>query len=218
LIAIALVGVLPGTAVAVDDGFPTYSGSEWVDLAREGLSRLPNLAPAAGSGFITGNPALDDRIWVISFARGYEMRPTASGSLVAQDGHSMQQLTAAAWEQLQAAASRAGHQLLIYSAHRSVNTQRAIFNSKLSGTSDSAINAVLDYSSPPGASRHHSGYALDIKVAGGTIGTFKSTPAFAWLSANNYLNAKRYGFIPSYPPDGGNQGPKPEPWEYLYVG
>src|SRR5690606_25521512 len=34
----------------------------------------------------------------------------------------------------------------------------------------------------------------------------------------NYANAKRFGFIPSYPPDGGKQGPEPEPWEFVWVG
>ena len=47
---------------------------------------------------------------------------------------------------------------------------------------------------------------------------FGSTRAYEWLSSDNYLNAKRFGFIPSYPQGAGKQGPDPEPWEYVWVG
>jgi hypothetical protein len=214
--------VLALTAFAVpveaSEGFPEYHGSEWTDLVRKGLANLPNLNPPGEPGAISGSTTLDNRIWEIAFARGYEMRQTPTSTLSVQDGYAMQSLTASAWEAMQDAASAEGHNIVVHSAYRSITTQRAIFNSKLSGTSDAAINAVLDYNAPPGASRHHTGYALDIKVFGGTIGGFKDTAAYAWLSANNYYNAKRFGFVPSYPPDAPNQGPKPEPWEYVYVG
>ncbi len=199
--------------------FPEYEGSEWTDLARFGLEHLPNLNPPGGPGPITGSASLDTLIWEIAFARGYEMRQTPAGELVIQDGQLMQPLTAVGWEAMQAALAAAGHPVRIHSAYRSVSAQQGIFNSKLMGSSSVAdINAVLDYSSPPGASRHHSGYALDIKTVDGTIGTFKTSAAYAWLSADNFYNAKRFGFIPSYPDDAPNQGPKPEPWEFLYVG
>lgn len=210
--------MLTGGPAGATGGFPEYQGSEWTDLVRDGLAQLPNLNPPGLPGVITGSPTLDSRIWEIAFARGYEMRQTPSTTLAVQDGYAMQPLTATAWEALQAAAAAAGHNIVVHSGYRSVTTQRAIFNSKLVGSSDAAINSVLDYSAPPGASRHHTGYALDIKVFGGTIGGFVSTPAFAWLSANNYLNAKRFGFVPSYPSGVPLQGPKPEPWEYVYVG
>lgn len=218
----AVTSILVFAAVATpanaSEGFPEYQGSEWTDLVREGLERLPNLIPPGTPGVITGSVTLDDRIWEIALDRGYEMRQTPASTLGVQDGHVMQSLTATAWEALQGAAADAGHSIVIHSGYRSVATQRAIFNTKLTGSSDAAINSVLDYTAPPGASRHHTGYALDIKILGGTIGGFVNTPAFAWLSADNYLNAKRFGFVPSYPPGVPNQGPKPEPWEYVYVG
>jgi hypothetical protein len=218
VLVISLLPMMPGPLARAADGFPEYQGSEWTDLVRRGLAHLPNLKPPGAPGAIAATTTLDDRIWEIAFARGYEMRQTPASTLSVQDGYAMQSLTASAWEAMQAAAAAAGHHIVIHSAYRSVTTQRAIFNSKLSSSSDAAINAVLDYSAPPGASRHHTGYALDIKAYGGTIGGFKDTPAYAWLSADNYRNAKRFGFVPSYPPDAPNQGPKPEPWEYVYVG
>ena len=57
-----------------------------------------------------------------------------------------------------------------------------------------------------------------MKQLGGSHSGFGSTPAFAWIAANNYENAKRFGFVPSYPPDATSQGPNPEPWEYVFVG
>ena len=36
--------------------------------------------------------------------------------------------------------------------------------------------------------------------------------------ADNFYNAKRFGFIPSYPDDLNAQGPNPEPWEFVWVG
>ncbi len=219
LLVVSLLLSTPGTVAVASVDFPEYQGSEWTDLVREGLAGLPNLNPPGSPGPITGSPTLDSTIWEIALARGYEMRQTPASTVPVQDGHVMQGLTATAWEALQAAAADVGHNIVVHSGYRSVATQRAIFNSKLSGSSSAAaINAVLDYSAPPGASRHHTGYALDIKVYGGTIGGFQYTAAFAWLSADNYLNAKRFGFVPSYPPGVPNQGPKPEPWEYVYVG
>ncbi len=219
-VLVGLISVLGAVAISAgaSDGFPDYQGSEWTDLVREGLAQLPNLNPPGSPGVITGSPTVDSRIWEIAFARGYEMRQTPASTMPVQDGYVMQSLAATAWEGLQAAAAAAGHNIVVHSAYRSVATQRSIFNSKLVGTSDAAINAVLDYSAPPGASRHHTGYALDIRLYGGTIGGFGNTAAFVWLSANNYFNAKRFGFVPSYPPGVPNQGPKPEPWEYVYIG
>ena len=178
-VLVALLVGIPGLAASGADGFPDYEGSEWTDLVREGLALLPNLNPPGLPGPITGSPSLDNTIWQIAFARGYEMRQTPASMMPVQDGYVMQALTATAWEGLQAAAAAAGHNIVVHSGYRSVATQRAIFNSKLSGTSTAAINAVLDYSAPPGASRHHTGYALDIKVYGGTIGGFQNTAAFA---------------------------------------
>jgi LAS superfamily LD-carboxypeptidase LdcB len=88
------------------------------------------------------------------------------------------------------------------------------------GGAEAAIEAVLRESAPPGFSRHHTGYTMDLydPSTGRDFTAFAASPAFRWLSASNYLNAKRFGFIPSYPEGATGQGPDPEPWEYTWVG
>ena len=217
LVFVLVIGLLT-PPLSVSGSVCEFEGSEWVDLFRSSLEELPNLGDVLVPGAITGNTTTDERIWQLADARGYEMRPTPVEQLVTQDGHPMQVLLADAWEQLQAAAHEAGHELRISSAYRSVSSQRVIFNRKLNGTSDAAIDALLVFSAPPGASRHHTGYAIDIHQAGGTFNGFSQSAAYVWISADNYANAKLFGFIPSYPDDAPPQGPKPEAWEYVYVG
>ena len=88
------------------------------------------------------------------------------------------------------------------------------------GQADHLIEEVLRYSSIPGFSKHHSGYTVDISdpSRGDPFTEFRQTEGFAWISAHNYLKAKRFGFVPSYPEGAERQGPEPEPWEYVWVG
>jgi LAS superfamily LD-carboxypeptidase LdcB len=90
----------------------------------------------------------------------------------------------------------------------------------ISGNADDGINAVLDTRSIPGYSKHHTGYTIDVTDSGSGLQftAFRNTPAYSWMSANNYYNAKRFGFIPSYPTGGASYGPQPEAWEYVWVG
>jgi len=126
----------------------------------------------------------------------------------------------------------------LISGYRSVDYQRRIFLNLLriearkwigrewsaaeltSGEADSVIDAILTESSIPGYSRHHTGYTLDITdlSSGRDFTQFGETAGFRWISAHNYLQAKRFGFIPSYPEGAGKQGPEPEPWEYVWIG
>ena len=139
---------------------------------------------------------------------------------------------------LQAEAAAQGYSLELVSGFRSVARQRAIFLGLLAergrqrlgrsytpdeiaaGTADEAVEAVLAESAPPGFSRHHTGYALDLNdpSTGRPFTEFGGSRAHGWLAADNYLAAKRLGFIPSYPPGAGAQGPDPEPWEFVWVG
>lgn len=218
---VGLLVVLSTTPIASASSgdFPQFTGEEFKTLVSVAFDELPGLKPPGEPGVITGNSSLDSRIWDLAFARGYEMRPTAVASgLVSEGGLPMQPLAAQAWRQLEAAASDAGYSLWAKSAYRSVATQRAIFIRELLGTSDSSINATLAYHSVPGTSRHHSGYTLDITLPGHELWQFKGTAAYSWLTKNNYYNAKRFGFVPSYPPGVSGQGPNPEPWEFVYVG
>lgn len=215
--ALIVLTALPATATEGD--FHSYTGDDYAELIDAAWSDLPDLSPPTAPGSITGSESVDDRIWDSAFERGYQMTPHAGlARLVWQDGIRMQPAVADAWERLQDAARESGLRIEVTSGYRSVSDQRSVFLSRLYGTSDSAIEARLAYAAPPGASRHHTGYTLDIKQAGGTIGTFHSTASYAWLSDDNFYNAKRFGFVPSYPEDGPPQGPDPEAWEYVYVG
>ena len=73
----------------------------------------------------------------------------------------------------------------------------------------------MQVTAPPGYSRHHSGYTIDIS---GSTPIFANSPGFDWISKDNYANSREFGFIPSYPPNTPNQGPNPEEWEYIWVG
>lgn len=217
-LALVLIAI-PASAQAVDDEFPTYSGDEFKALYDYAVEHtLGNLQPSTARQEVTGDEELDRRIWEIAFERGYVMRPEAGPGITSADGVSMQPEAAAAWLELKAAARAAGHGFVVSSAYRSPASQRTQFNSKLRGNSDDAIDAALTWYSIPGTSKHHGGYALDFRYADGTFGDFRETPDYAWLAADNFYNAKRFGFIPSYPDDVSDQGPNPEPWEFVWVG
>jgi hypothetical protein len=219
-IALALVLATAATPEPlVEDPFPVYTGDEFKALYDHAVRHeLSNLTPTQGRLPVTGDPDLDARIWDLAIARGYVLRPLAGPDLATVDGVPMQPQAAEAWEQLRVAARAAGHQFVVSSAYRPPESQRVQFNSKLTGTTNEAIAAALTWYSVPGTSKHHGGYALDFRYAEGTFGEFRETPDYAWLSEDNFLNAKRFGFIPSYPDDVTAQGPNPEPWEFVWVG
>ena len=152
--------------------------------------------------------------------------------------YALQDQAMSAWRDLQSAAREEGVRLELVSTYRSADRQRQIFLNELrnvsvhstgreyttgeiaSGEADESIDRVLSYSSIPGFSKHHSGYTIDIadRSEGHVFTEFEQTRGFAWISAYNYLNAKRFGFIPSYPAGAAKQGPEPESWEYVWVG
>jgi D-alanyl-D-alanine carboxypeptidase len=195
--------------------------------------------PITEAPYITGDPAADRRIVELAMRRGYRLRRQADESVLVSDGgHSLQEAAMNAWREMRAAAQADGVDLQLVSAYRSVDRQRQIFLVELgrvsvenagreygtdeiaAGVADRWIQEVLRYSSIPGFSKHHSGYTIDISdpSAGHAFTEFRQTGGFAWISAHNYLNAKRFGFIPSYPDGAEVQGPEPEPWEYVWVG
>ena len=108
---------------------------------------------------------------------------------------------------------------MLASAYRGFDTQRHILFRHLKAPfTDERIHAKLRIVAPPGYSRHQTGYAIDLATADHGINEFRLSEAYAWLAADNFLEAKRHGFIPSYPAGVQNQGPDPEPWEFFYVG
>lgn len=169
-------------------------------------------------------------------ARGYRLRPIAQVGTVTVDGVPVHPAAAPDLVALLDEMRGLGMTVSARSAFRSVDTQRDIFLRELGeqavarvgrsytsgeiagGAADEAIQAVLRFHSIPGYSRHHTGLAVDFESGGGPLSNFEGTAAEEWLRADGFANARRWGFLPSYPRGGDPQGPSPEPWEYIYVG
>jgi len=121
-----------------------------------------------------------------------------------------------------------GIRLHLVSGYRSSTSQRFIFKDKIgvinqseipTGIHDQKLDEVLSRSAIPGYSKHHSGYAVDFGCGNDyLVYSFAETECFDWMSANNFENSKKHGFIPSYPDNVESQGPNPEPWEFVWVG
>lgn len=217
------------------DKYKTFSASGFVDLYFS-LKPLPNTKNLTISPSITGNTDADKHIVALAEARGYKLQSEVQIGLVAVGGQQLQPEAKQAYLNMVADAAKSGFYLSIVSGFRDVDTQRSLFLNRfrnasrnqigreyksqeiIDGKADQAIETVLKTSSIPGYSRHHTGMTFDIGKSGTDFTRFKYTNEFAWISANNYLNAKRFGFIPSYPEGAPNQGPNPEAWEFTYVG
>lgn len=201
--------------------------------------RYPDTTALVEPPAITGDQAADERVRAIAYRRGYRLRSEADpGSLVEVEGKRLQPAAAEAWRELEAAALAEGIELGLISGYRSVSRQREIFLSVLSreaekaigraytpeeiaaGDADQVVDAILRTYSIPGYSKHHTGYTVDITdvTSGRDFTEFGETAGFRWISADNYANAMRFGFLPSYPEGVADQGPIPEPWEYVWVG
>jgi D-alanyl-D-alanine carboxypeptidase len=118
---------------------------------------------------------------------------------------------ARAWARMREAAMRAGAELQIVSAFRSIEYQLGIIQRKLER--GLTIGEILRVSAAPGYSEHHSGRALDITTPGAAPleEAFEQSAAFAWLSTN----AQSFGFHMSYP-RGNLHGIAYEPWHWCY--
>lgn len=179
----------------------------------------------SGAPGITGDRAADDRIRWLATNRGYRLRSQHTGRLVWVAGVPVDERVAGPFRALIAEARRNGFDLGAGYGYRPVEQQRGIFLNRIpsaaairSGAADGAINAALMWVAPPGYSKHQSGFTIDFRASGLGGGAFGSSGLGRWLAADNYAVAKRFGFIPSYPPGAGAQGPEPEPWEYVWVG
>lgn len=189
---------------------------------------LPNLNRIIAAQTITGDIEIDAVITRIAESRGYTLQQIAQTNLnTTDDGIQLQEPVIADWQSLLAEANQQGLSMYITHGFRDVETQRVLFLQRfnqlglskgqiLSGQYDSQISTVLSLTAPPGYSKHHSGYTIDLADA--THGFFANSPSYLWLSENNFEQAKQYGFIPSYPEGVANQGPNPEAWEFVWVG
>jgi LAS superfamily LD-carboxypeptidase LdcB len=201
--------------------------------------RQPDVSDPVIGAPVTGLEAADARITEAATARGYRPRVIANDSSLISEQH-YQALPAAlgAFHALRDAARPLGVDLGVVSAYRSVERQRQNWVSRFAelsvelhhrqiapeeiarGEADDVVEAVLTKNAIPGYSKHHTGYTMDLTdlSSGVDFTDFAGTTAYQWVSANNFLNAKRFGFIPSYPVGASGQGPDPEPWEYVWVG
>lgn len=225
----------PSTVAAIQAMQPqraNYSGADYQLLWQK--ARLTNVNPADTNYDITGNQQIDEYIRAQGEARGYKRQVVATGGLVRSDGLPMQPRAARDWLRMKQAAAREGIGLSLSSAHRGHSSQAELFRFFLhqnvsqipaadefvSGSIDDELDTTLGRVAPTGYSKHHTGYTLDIcdSTANACALRFAGTQAEQWLSRNNYANARTFGFIPSYPKDVENQGPNPEPWEFVWVG
>jgi hypothetical protein len=205
-----------------------FSGVQFRDLYNS--YEFPGTSAIEVPPAITGNIVADTRIRTLARQRGYRLGSLPAGSLhKLPEGFIVQPEIAKPWQELKNAAAKDGVSLGIVSGYRSIDEQRLIFLQRLNtaavtidmisdGRADTAVDEVLKTTSIPGYSRHHTGYALDLKCGQENFNFFANTTCFNWLSKNNYKNAKHFGWIPSYPPEVPNQGPDPEAWEYVWVG
>jgi len=217
--------------------FKTFSGVEFQNLYE--TITFPKSTEPINKSVITGDIESDAYIAGIAENRGYKKRQQAIESgLQSVEGQRAQSEARQGWLEMKQAARKDGINLGLISGYRSVNNQKDIFFSRfqsaskakigrnytpaeiVSGNADSVINQVLETSSIPGYSRHHNGYTFDVTDLSSkkSFTQFKDTAGYRWISANNYYNAKRFGFIPSYPVGIQNAGPNPEAWEYVWVG
>lgn len=211
----------------------TFTSDQFRDLYNS--YAYPNTQEITSPPTITGNQIADARIRSLAESRGYRLRSVPVqpiqkiGDPYLGDDDLLQPLALAGWQTLKDAAAKDGMPLRIVSAYRSPDFQRSLFLGRLSAQgvtiqqvadsqADTAINFVLASTAIPGYSRHHTGYTVDLQCQTGALEEFVNSPCFQWISKNNYLNAKKAGWIPSYPSDTEGQGPEPEPWEYVWVG
>lgn len=118
-------------------------------------------------------------------------------------------------EDMFAAASSDGYDLMIASGYRSAGLQKIYFDSLANSVGDKAANQAI---ARPGQSEHQTGLAVDITT---TTRSCYLDNCFATIEEGRWLakNASRFGFILRYP-----EGKESitqyqyESWHYRYVG
>src|SRR3546814_9210948 len=196
--AVSLSSVVPVSAATRP--FPILTGLELKALYYASLP-LPGTAPITARPAIYGHAGADQRIQQLAEARGYRLQVTPTVGLGGYGGLTLAPDAGQAWLALLDAARRNGTPLQGNSGYRSIERQRQIFRGRLgswapsaiaSGRADRTIESVLAYHSIPGYSRHHTGKTIDMSHAGGVNGSFASSAAYRWISADNYAIAKSF--------------------------
>lgn len=212
--------------------FKTFNGDEFKQLYYN--VAYPNTQQIQKPISITGNDQADETIRLAAEKRGYKQTSIPQGAIIKinepklEGDDLLQPLAAEGWQQLKAAAEKDEIPVTVISAYRSPEWQRDLFLSRLlvngitpaqiaAGIQQTAINNALSSAALPGYSRHHTGYTIDLWCEDGSS-AFLNSICFEWIKKENYLKAKESGWIPSYPEGADEQGPEPEPWEYVWVG
>jgi LAS superfamily LD-carboxypeptidase LdcB len=224
--------------------YPIFSPQEFITVADNTSWHAPLSAKIYSQ--ITGISDLDRLIVDIAWDRGYRPRQSIDQTtLIGVRTYTQPQSAqlaaevAQSWIELEQAATAEGIGLQLNSGYRSEMQQRELFTSRLRDNSfvvigreltsgdvttqvgQNIVRTTLEMTAPPGYSKHHTGHTIDLGYRynnGQRAGSFEDSPGYAWLSANNYYNAKRFGFVPSYPLGVELIGPEPESWEYVWVG
>lgn len=117
------------------------------------------------------------------------------------------------FEEMCAAATTAGHPLVVTSSYRSYSDQNATY---AWWTASDGRKVADTYSALPGYSEHQLGLSVDLATDGGLgLSDFTGTPEQKWLSDNAY----KYGFIQRYTEAGKYvTGFDAESWHFRYVG
>jgi LAS superfamily LD-carboxypeptidase LdcB len=206
--------------------FPCYTSEEFISIYN-------NFEKQSGleykQKYIYNNKQADDYIRSLAEKRGYQRRVFADESqLVWLEEKRTQKKVRDNYIAMRNEMKKENISLHFVSGYRDSSHQRKIFKNKMgniniskvsSGIYDKKIDKTLEISSIPAYSKHHSGYAVDFGCGNDyLVYTFNETECYDWLSENNFENAKRFGFIPSYPDEVEKQGPNPEPWEFVWVG
>jgi len=124
-----------------------------------------------------------------------------------------------AFNEMRASARLVGVGLTPISGFRTIADQRLLFDRQI--RRQGSPEAAARLSAPPGYSEHHTGYVIDIGEEGNPDTDlkfdFEYTEAYRWLTKNKNVNARRYGFMLSFPHKNA-QGVSFEPWHWRYVG
>ena len=170
-----------------------------------------------------------------------ELTGQSRAHVMERDGVTLQPEAWRDFQRMRQAAKRSGIDLCVASSFRDFATQVRIWNQKWHGERPlldrrgrpmnaarlkptARVRAILLWSAPPGASRHHWGSDLDVYDRAAlrkdqrlqlVPAEYAETGPFAalttWLNANMY----RFGFYRPYTTDRG--GVQPEPWHLSHI-
>ncbi|MBT2594413.1 M15 family metallopeptidase [Arthrobacter sp. ISL-72] len=134
---------------------------------------------------------------------------------VSGEAAQLNRTTAAAAEQMFAAAAQEGVTMTLTSGYRSYGTQVATYNGYVASRGQAEADTA---SARPGYSEHQTGWAFDIGDGGGACSfqpCFAEQPAAVWAKANGH----RFGFVVRYPWMLHEiTGYYYEPWHLRYIG